>query len=140
MSAIFGKGHEKLEKKLFRGLDAALHVLIILLILALFIVIAYELYLIFMVDIPSLGVKATIDGILFTLILVELFTILYSYLEKHYIKVERVIEVAIISIVREIIFKLFEMDDSKIYAVSALLVSLGVLFFIEKHYSGKRNV
>ncbi len=137
---FLGTRHERMEKRLFRTLDAALHVLIILLMLALFIVIAYELYLVFVVEIPSLGVNATIDGILFTLILVELFTILYAYLDKHYIKVERVIEVAIISIVREIIFKVFTMEDSKIYAVAALLLALGVLFLIEKHYSRQRNV
>ena len=120
-------------------MDSAFHLVVILLIVALFATIIYEIYVIF-VTIAGGDITHTIDGILFAFILVELFTILYTYLVKHYIKVERVIEVGIISIVREIIFKHLEMGTDMVYATATLLIALGVLFLIEKHYSKERNV
>jgi uncharacterized membrane protein (DUF373 family) len=127
--------HSGLEKKITKTLDIALHAMIITLILALFLTILYKLYFIFFVHMPIGDISLVVDNILFALILVELFTILYSYLTEHYIKVERVIEVGIISIVREIIFKLFELDVDKIYSVAVILVALGALLFIEKNYT-----
>jgi len=134
---------EKLDKfteTMLSWLKKLLNVLIMLIIIALIVTIFYKLYLLFFKEIASGNIQSIIDNILFTLILVELFTILYSYLQKHYIKVERIIEVAIISIVRESLFRVYDLDAGKIYALAVLLVAFGVLFFIEKYYSHMRNM
>jgi uncharacterized membrane protein (DUF373 family) len=117
----------------------ASNIIIMLLILALFITIIYKLYILFAVDILTGDFQNIINDLLLLLILIELFTILYSYLSKHYIKVERVIELGIISLVREMLFKVNEFESSKIYSVAALLVSFGIIFFIEKYWSKTRN-
>ena len=125
--------------KLLPVLKTIGNIIIIILIFALFVTILYKLYNLFFVDLINGSFQSIIDDLLLTLILIELFTILYSYLLKHYIKVERVIELGIISLVREMLFKLNEFETSKIYAVAALLVSLGIIFFIEKYWSRTRN-
>lgn len=134
------KIHDIMEKKVLSILDFTLHILSLFLILALVIVILRELSVLFLVDILKADVQTIVDNILFILILVELFTILYAYLKKHYIKVERVVEVGIISIVREVIFKIFDIEVTKIYALSAILLVMGGIFFIEKKYSKERDV
>lgn len=134
------KSHSDAEENAIYLMRIAIRMLVIFLILALFITIVMELWVIFTVEIPSMDLRHTVDSILFALILVELFTILRKYLEKGYIKVERVIEVGIISIIREIIFRLFEMPVESIYAISILLLTLGALFFVEKFYSKERNI
>lgn len=116
------------------------NIAIILLIIALIITIFFKLYVLFFADIASGNFQNIINDLLLTIILIELFTILYSYLQKYYIKVERVIELGIISIIREILFKVQEFEISRIYAIAVLLVSFGVLFIIEKYYSKSRNV
>ncbi len=121
-------------------LKSVSNVIIILLIVALVVTIVYKLYALFFVDMMSGNFQNVINDLLLTIILIELFTILYSYLVKYYIKVERVIELGIISIIREMLFKIQEFEANKIYAVAVLLVSFGLLFFIEKYYSKSRNV
>lgn len=129
--------HFKFEKKVLYLLDLSIHILIFLLIIALFVTIIYELFSIFFVNIPRADIHTIVDSILFALILVELFTILYTYLKKHFIKLTRVIEVGIISIVREIIFKIFDIPTVKIYSLSALLFVLGAIYFIARYLSMK---
>lgn len=133
------KTEEVIEHKVLPILKASGHIVILLLILALFVTIAYELYLIFFVEIATGNFTGLVKNLLFTLILIELLTILYSYLKKGYIKVERVIELGIISLVREMLFKVEEFDSGKIYAIAALLISFGAIFFIEKYWSKTRN-
>ena len=129
-----------IEGKLLGALDVILHLIIFLLIIATLGTIFIEMYKLFVVELITGNVRVIIEHILFTFILIELFTILHSYLIKHYIKVERIIEVGIISVVREIVFQVFEIEVSRIYALAVLLIALGALFFIEKHFSKERNV
>jgi uncharacterized membrane protein (DUF373 family) len=126
--------------KLLPFIKLAANIIIIFLILALFITIVYKLCILFAVDLVHGDFQNIINDLLLLLILIELFTILYSYLSKHYIKVERVIELGIISLVREMLFKVNEFESSKIYAVAALLISFGIIFFIEKYWSKTRNI
>jgi uncharacterized membrane protein (DUF373 family) len=115
------------------------HFIILLLIVALLVTIVIKLYMLFAVDITSGDFQSIINDLLLLLILIELLTILYSYLVKHYIKVERVIELGIISIIREMLFRIETFDANKIYAVAVLLISFGALFFVEKYWSKTRN-
>ena len=129
-----------MNTKFLPFLKYTLNILIIVVIIALLVTIVYKLFLLFTTDIVSKDLHNILDNILFTLILIELFTILYAYFQKHYVKVERIVEIGIISIVREVIFQVYDLDSGKIYAISALLIALGLLFFIEKYYSKNRNV
>jgi uncharacterized membrane protein (DUF373 family) len=125
--------------KIIPYLKQVANIIIVILMLALIVTIVYKLYILFFVDIAIGNFDGIINDLLLTLIFIELFTILYSYLEKHYIKVERVIELGIISVVREIIFKVNEIQANKIYAIAVLLVSFGLIFYIEKYWSKTRN-
>ena len=135
---------DNIESKLINNLLPILklvsNIIIILLIIALTATILYKLYILFFIDIVTGDFHNIINDLLLTLILIELYTILYSYLQKYYIKVERVIELGVISIIREMLFKVQEFEITRIYAIAVLLLSFGVLFFIEKYYSKSRNV
>lgn len=121
--------------KFFKGI---FNFLILLLIAGVLVIILRELYSLFS-GILSSEINVMINNILFIFILIELFTILLSYLRFQHIKVERVIEVGIISVVRDSIFHVFESEPSKMYGISALLLVFGLIFFIEKKFSGKTN-
>lgn len=65
---------------------------------------------------------------LILLILVELFRLLVTYLEEHRISVEVAVEVAIVSILREVIVRgLLEFATGKIIAIGIFLLALGIL-------------
>ncbi|OKH31261.1 hypothetical protein NIES2101_41720 [Calothrix sp. HK-06] len=65
---------------------------------------------------------------LILLILVELFRLLVTYLEEHRISVEVAVEVAIVSILREVIVRgLLEFATGKIVAIGVFLLALAIL-------------
>jgi uncharacterized membrane protein (DUF373 family) len=128
------------ENKIITLLEKGLHGLTFLLIISLIIIILKELYKLFFKDLFFSDLNIIIHSVLFIFILIEMFTILISYLHKGYIKVERIVEVGIISIVREIIFNVLNVEIARLYALAALLLALGCLFYIEKHFSAVRNV
>ena len=129
------------ENRVIKYLERVLNVLIFLLIVSLIILILRELYVLFVYELFKNGnVKEIVDLILFVFILIELFTVLISYLKKGYIKVERIIEVGIISIVRDLIFHIETALPQKLYSSAAILLVFGAIFFIEKRFSRQRNV
>ncbi|MDF5712732.1 MAG: phosphate-starvation-inducible PsiE family protein [Rhizonema sp. NSF051] len=68
---------------------------------------------------------------LILLILLELFRLLVIYFQEHLISVGVAVEVAIVSILREIIVRgLLEIPSEKILAIGALLLALGVLLLV----------
>lgn len=126
-------------KKILPIFKQTANIITTILMIVLVLTIAYKLYMLLFVDFFGGDFPSVINDLLLILILMELFTILYSYLKKQYIKVERVIELGVISIVRELLFRIDHYSHSKIYAISVLLVALGIIFFIEKYYSTTRN-
>lgn len=124
-----------LEKKALKIFSLTLDILTFLLIISLLIMILKQIINLFLETLWTSDIKSKIDTVLFSLILVELFTILFYYLKEHRVRVDRIIEVGIISLVRDIIFKIFDLDNGKLYAMALILFVLGVLFFIEKYYS-----
>lgn len=130
----------KLVNRVLPILKTISNIIIILLIVALLAAIIYKLFILYFVDIAGGNFQNIINDLLLLIILIELFTILYAYLQKYYIKVERVIELGMISIIREMLFKVQEFEIGRIYAIAVLLLSFGILFLIEKYYSKSRNV
>lgn len=137
--SVVSKETSAVEKKVLRFFSLIVDVLTFLLILALLLMIVRQIVLLFAGPIWTLEIKEKIDTMLFALILVELFTILFFYLKEHRIKVDRIIEVGIISLVRDVIFKVYETDVLRLFAMAAILVVLGALFFIEKYFSKSRE-
>ncbi|HKL23913.1 MAG TPA: phosphate-starvation-inducible PsiE family protein [Candidatus Nanoarchaeia archaeon] len=126
------------NKNILKSFRGVFNLLVILLIMGLLLIILRELYSLFE-NIFSAEISVIINAILFIFILIELFTILTSYLRFGTIKVERVVEVGIISIVRDSIFHVFELDAPKMYGISALLLVFGLIFFVEKKFSKNRE-
>ena len=115
------------------------NILIYFLILAVLIVIVKELYFLFSGSIWDGEIKLIIDKILFIFILIEIFTILIAYLKTEHVKVERIVEVGIISLVRELIFYINSMEPNRAYAFASILLVFGILFFIEKYFSNNNE-
>lgn len=128
-----------IERKVLKFFSLVVDVLTFLLIIALLFMIIRQIFLLFAGPIWVLEIKDKIDTMLYALILVELFTILFFYLKEHRIKVDRIIEVGIISLIRDVIFKVYETEIMRLFAMAAILVVLGALFFIEKYFAKTRE-
>jgi uncharacterized membrane protein (DUF373 family) len=123
----------KVSTKAIDGLVSAL-------MIGVLVVIIRQLYHLFTTDLFSAEIKSAVDNGLFILILLELFVVLLFYLRNHHIKVERVVEVGIISVVRELIFHALDMEVLRLFALSGVLLVLGLLFFIEKHFRDRESL
>ena len=72
--------------------------------------------------------SGVISDILFVLVLVELFRLLIIYLEEHRISVSTMVEVGIVSTLREIILKgPLEIDWKQLLIVCVFILSLGAV-------------
>lgn len=81
--------------------------------------------------------KAITANSLFLLILVELFRLLAVYLEHHRIYVGIAVEVAIVSILREVIVEgLIHMSSELVFAACAFLFVLGGLMLVSHKVEG----
>lgn len=138
---MFHKGKEEniLTKWSLKWFGRLFDVIITLLMVALVTTIASKLFVLFTNDLWTGEVKIVITEILFVLILVELFTILTSYLESGKIKVQRIVEVGIISIIREVMFVVFEISALQIFALSGLLLVFALLFAVERYFSSQED-
>ena len=73
--------------------------------------------------------------ILFMLVLLELFRLLVIYLEEHHVSVATMVEVGIVSTVREVILRgVLHIEWQQVLVVCALIVTLGILL----RYAGIR--
>ncbi len=86
----------------------------------------------------GINFKTITANSLFLLILVELFRLLAVYLEHHRIYVGIAVEVAIVSILREVIVEgLIHMDSQLVFAMCAFLFVLGGLMLVSDKVEGK---
>lgn len=138
---MFHKGKEEniLTKWSLKWFGRLFDVIITLLMVALVTTIGAKLFVLFTNDLWVGGVQLVITEILFVLILVELFTILTSYLESGKIKVQRIVEVGIISIIREVMFVVFEISAMQIFALSGLLLVFALLFAVERYFATQED-
>src|SRR5882762_9613640 len=69
-----------------------------------------------------------VGDILFILVLLELFRLLLIYLEEHRVSVETMVEVGIVSTLREVILKgALHIEWPQLLVISAFLLSLGAV-------------
>jgi uncharacterized membrane protein (DUF373 family) len=80
--------------------------------------------------------SAVIADILFILVLIELFRLLIIYLEEHRISVSTMVEVGIVSTLREVILKgAMQVDWRQMLVLCAFILTLGVVL----RYAGVRS-
>jgi uncharacterized membrane protein (DUF373 family) len=88
----------------------------------------------------SAAVAPLLSEIVFVLILTEVYRLLIFYLREHRISVALMVEVALVSILREVMLKgAHEFDWPRLLALSLLLVVLGGLLAMERWMGRWRN-
>lgn len=102
--------------------------IVVSLCIALFLSRLVELRDMFLSLLRTTNAQEITSDTLIVLILIELFRLLVIYLQRHRISVRGAVEVAIISVLREVIVRgLLELPWSQILAACAFLLALGVL-------------
>ena len=122
------------EKQLDSFFGSVLTVLIAAVLVIVLVVIVKELYQLFILHLFAGSTVGVIDSVLTIFLEMKLFQVLLHYLRDHRIEVEVIAEVGIIAIVKEVMFNLTTFSAMHLFGISALLIALGALFFIEKRY------
>ncbi len=114
-----------------RNMEAFQDLIVIVLCLGLFVIMVMQLWSFFTtLEIP-VDFKHVTAKILFILILVELFRLLMVYLQEHSIAVGVAVEVAIVSVLREVVVHgALEISWVQTAAIGGLLVILGGLLLV----------
>ncbi|BAZ81907.1 phosphate-starvation-inducible PsiE family protein [Sphaerospermopsis kisseleviana CS-549] len=114
-----------------RNMEAFQDLIVMVLCLALFAVMLIQLWGIVIAIINSLDYKELTSKILFVLILVELFRLLIVYLQEHSISVGVAVEVAIVSVLREVVVHgTLDISGTQTAAICSLLLILGGLLLV----------
>ncbi len=114
-----------------RNMEAFQDLIVMVLCLALFAVMLIQLWGIVIAITQSLDYKELTAKILFVLILVELFRLLIVYLQEHNISVGVAVEVAIVSVLREVVVHgALDISGTQTAAICGLLFILGVLLLV----------
>jgi uncharacterized membrane protein (DUF373 family) len=88
----------------------------------------------------SVPIPQLLSEIVFVLILMELYRLMIYYLREHRISVALTVEVALVSILRELMLKgVYEFEWLRLVALSLLLVVLGGLLAMERWMGRWRN-
>ncbi len=80
------------------------------------------------------NVSGAIGSILYIIIIIELFVILTDFVLERHISITRVIEIGIISLVRDIIFKFEKLQADTMLSIGIVLVALAIMFWVTRHY------
>ncbi|MEA5617832.1 phosphate-starvation-inducible PsiE family protein [Cronbergia sp. UHCC 0137] len=119
------------RQKIVRNMEAFQDLIVIVLCLALFTVMLIQLWGIFISITQALDYKQVTAKMLFVLILVELFRLLIVYLQEHSIAVGVAVEVAIVSVLREVVvYGAIEISGVQTAAICGLLFILGGLLIV----------
>ena len=117
--------------RLVRSLEFIQDLIVICLCIGLFTFMVIEIRDMFLSLLPPLNFKTVTSDILFLLILVELFRLLIIYLQEQRVSIGVAVEVAIVSVLREVIVRgVLETNYSQVLATCAFLLVLGALLII----------
>jgi uncharacterized membrane protein (DUF373 family) len=112
-------------------LEAVQDFIIISLCLGLFAVMVLQLRGMFLSLLPPLDFQVVTADILFILILVELFRLLIIYLQEQRVSIGVAVEVAIVSVLREVIVKgVLEIPWTQTLSACAFLLVMGILLVV----------
>ena len=105
--------------------------IIISLCIGLFVVMVLQLRGMFLSLLPPLDFQVVTADILFILILVELFRLLIIYLQEQRVSIGVAVEVAIVSVLREVIVKgVLEIPWTQTLSACAFLLVMGILLLV----------
>ncbi|WP_339375150.1 phosphate-starvation-inducible PsiE family protein [Stenomitos frigidus] len=105
--------------------------IVVSLCIGLFCVMVIQLRAMFISLLPPLNFRAVTADILFLLILVELFRLLIIYLQEQRVSIGVAVEVAIVSVLREVIVRgVLEVPWSQILAACAFLMVMALLLVV----------
>jgi uncharacterized membrane protein (DUF373 family) len=122
--AIVQGRHQRLRKYL----ELVQDMIVLGLCAALFIAMLIKLFHLAQALMGSTDFSVVIADILFILVLIELFRLLIIYLEKHRISVSTMVEVGIVSTLREVILKgALQVDWRQMLVMCAFILTLGVV-------------
>jgi uncharacterized membrane protein (DUF373 family) len=117
--------------RIVRSLELIQDLIVISLCIGLFSFMVLQVRDMFLSLLPPLDFHAVTADILFLLILVELFRLLIIYLQEQRISIGVAVEVAIVSVLREVIVKgILETNWSQVLATCAFLLVLGLLLLM----------
>jgi uncharacterized membrane protein (DUF373 family) len=120
--------YEVNRDRLVRGLEFIQDMIVICLCMGLFTFMVLEIRDMFLSLLPPLNFQTVTSDILFLLILVELFRLLIIYLQEQRVSIGVAVEVAIVSVLREVIVRgVLETNYSQVLATCAFLLVLGAL-------------
>jgi uncharacterized membrane protein (DUF373 family) len=112
-------------------LEVIQDLIIISLCIGLFSFMVLQLREMFLSLLPPLNFQAVTADILFLLILVELFRLLIIYLQEQRVSIGVAVEVAIVSVLREVIVRgVLEVPWSQVLSACAFLLVMGSLMII----------
>ena len=116
---------------LVRVLETVQDVIVVSLCIGLFCVMVLQLREIFLSLVMTLRFHEITADILFILILVELFRLLIIYLQEQRVSIGVSVEVAIVSVLREVIVKgVLEVEWQQVIATCAFLLAMAVLLVV----------
>lgn len=114
-----------------RNMEAFQDLIVIILCLGLFIIMVMQLWMLFTTLEMPVDFKHVTAKILFILILVELFRLLMVYLQEHSIAVGVAVEVALVSVLREVVVHgALEITWVQTASICGLLFVLGGLLVV----------
>ncbi|MDJ0714309.1 MAG: phosphate-starvation-inducible PsiE family protein [Prochloraceae cyanobacterium] len=126
------------RRRLLVNLDAFQDILVIILMLALLVHMALLLFEIFLHLRDNPEFKQIADEMLQVLILVEIFRLMAVYLESHHIPLREGIEVALISVLREVIvigiLHIYKWEQ--IIAIGSFMMMAGILLYLDSKSGG----
>lgn len=114
-----------------RSLETIQDLIVVSLCMGLFAVMVLQLWETFSTMFQQLHFHEVTADILFLLILVELFRLLIIYLQEHRVSIGVAVEVAIVSILREVIVRgVLEVHWSQLLATGFLLLVMALLLVV----------
>ncbi len=119
------------RSRVVRILEGVQNIIVVSLCVGLFCVMVIQLRAMFISLLPPLNFKAVTADILFLLILVELFRLLIIYLQEQRVSIGVAVEVAIVSVLREVIVRgVLEVHWSQILSACAFLLVMAILLVV----------
>ncbi len=119
------------RKQVVRGLEAVQDAIVVSLCIGLFCFMVLQIRAMFLSLLPPLDFRAVTADILFLLILVELFRLLIIYLQEQRVSIGVAVEVAIVSVLREVIVRgVLEVHWSQILSACAFLLVMALLLVV----------
>jgi uncharacterized membrane protein (DUF373 family) len=128
-SSEAGVSHTGVHRLARRFLEPAQDLLVLAIGLALFALMARTIVGLFRELLsPTLDFRVVIAEVLFVLVMIEVVRLLIIYLQEHRIAVDFMVELGIVSTLREIVLRgVVELDWKQVLGLSVLLLVLGAL-------------